>query len=175
MIDDFLFIALTFKGCNKLLKAFSKLCDDIGVPLAPHKTTVPDVEVIFLGILLNSLARTASLPSGKTESYIEDIQTYLTRRKLTQTELQSVVGKLNFAAAVVPARPFLYRLIQKIYSVKKPHHKIWLTVEMKEDLRTWLQFLKEYNGVTLYKQQMIEPFSKSQGIHRMPAMQKMKS
>ena len=34
MIDDFLFIALTFKKCDALLKAFTQLCDDIGVPLA---------------------------------------------------------------------------------------------------------------------------------------------
>ena len=157
MIDDFLFIALTFKKCDALLKAFTQLCDDIGVPLAPHKTTVPDVVVIFLGILLNSLMRTASLPGEKTESYVKDIEVYLNRRKVTQKELQSIVGKLNFAAAVVPARPFLFRLIQKIYSVHKPHHKIWLTCEMKEDLKTWLQFLREYNGVTLFRALKLTP------------------
>ena len=157
MIDDFLFIALTFKQCSILLKDFIQLCKDIGVPLAPDKTTVPDTTVIFLGIHLNSLTRTASLPTEKTKSYVQDIETYLTRKKLKQKELQSIVGKLNFAAAVVPARPFLYRLIKKIYSVYKPYHKIWLTAEMKEDLRTWLQFLKNYNGVTLFRALNLTP------------------
>ena len=157
MIDDFLFIALTFKKCDNLLKAFTQLCEDIGVPLAPDKTTVPDTTVVFLGILLNSIMQTASLPTEKIVSYVADIEAYLLSKKVKQKELQSIVGKLNFAAAVVPARPFLFRLIQKIYSVHKPHHKIWLTVEMKEDLKTWLQFLKEYNGVTLFRALKLTP------------------
>ena len=151
MLDDFLHIALGKHNCEKHLQAFISLCNDIGVPLAPEKTVGPATILIFLGILLDSIARTASLPSDKLTEYREDIQAVLFRHKLTRNELESLVGKLNFAASVVPARPFLRRLIDKIYTVRKPFHQIRCTAEMRLDLHTWVTFLQNYNGTTFFR------------------------
>ena len=157
MLDDFLFIALTKSKCQTYLDAFMALCIDIGVPLAPAKTTLPDTSIVFLGILLNSLARTASLPLGKIQTYSADIEQALLSSKITQQQLQSLVGKLSFAAAVVPARPFLRRLIEKIYTVKRSYQKITISANMKADLQTWLHFLSHYNGVTFFRSLGIIP------------------
>ena len=81
----------------------------------------------------------------------------LTQKKLTQKGLQSLVGKLSFAAAVVPARPFLRRLIDMIYTVKKPFYFIKITAEMRKDLTTWLHFLSNYNGITYFRMLKILP------------------
>ena len=52
-IDDFLFIALTRVACQELLDGFDWLCRNIGVPLAPEKTTKPATWVVLLGIMLD--------------------------------------------------------------------------------------------------------------------------
>ena len=157
MIDDFLFIAITREGCQKLLDSFTDLCVDIGVPLAPGKTTSPNSWIIFLGIKLDSVARCASLPEDKVINYSMEIEEHLDRKRLTRKQLESVVGRLNFAAAVVPARPFLYRLSKMIYTVDKPYHYVKVSKEMRRDLETWHKFLHNYNGITFFRSLKVIP------------------
>ena len=151
LLDDFLFIALTKLLCQTLLTNFQLLCADIGVPLAADKTTRPSTQEVFLGFLVDTVTRTTSLPQEKVSKYTEDVQNTLASKKITRTQLESLVGKLNFAAAVVPARPFLFRLTRRIYSVKKSFHFIRITREMRRDLSTWLTFLRTYNGITFFR------------------------
>ena len=159
MIDDFLFIAITKSLCQRYIDSFCELCRDLGIPLAPGKTTDPDTVITFLGITLDSIKRMASLPQDKLLKYSSEVKSYLggEQKKISRKELESLVGKLSFAAAVVPARPFLHRLVIKIYSVKKPHHRIRITAEMRSDLRTWLTFFNQYNGITFFRSLYITP------------------
>ena len=120
MIDDFLFIGTDKASCTQHLSIFQSICQDIGIPLAPDKTTTPDTSTIFLGILLDSKKRLAQVPEEKVQIYSTDIAEHIQNGRLTQKQLQSLVGKLNFASSVVPARAFLRRLIDKVFSVKKP-------------------------------------------------------
>ena len=55
------------------------------------------------------------------------------------------------AAAVIPARAFIRRLISKIHTVKKPYHMITLTAETISDLRTWLHFMSHYDSITFFR------------------------
>ena len=137
MIDYFLFIGTDKASCTLHLDIFQSLCQDIGIPLAPDKTTTPDTSTIFLGILLDSKKRLAQVPEDKVHIYSADIAEHIQNGRLTQKQLQSLVGKLNFASSVVPARAFLRRLIDKVFSVKKPHQTITLSQETLQDLRTW--------------------------------------
>ena len=147
MIDDFFFMAPTHDKCQQHLGALLQLCGDIGVPIAPHKTTQPSTNTTFLGIELDTITNTAKLPADKLSGYANDIQEALLHSKIKRKGLESLVGKLSFASSVVPARPFLRRLINKIYTVKKPYYYIRLSKYMKQDLHTWLTFLKSYNGI----------------------------
>ena len=52
---------------------------------------------------------------------------------------------------MVPARPFLRRLIDAIHTVRKPYHFIRLSQSIRADMHTWLQFLQSYNGVTFFR------------------------
>ena len=150
-LDDFFFIDEGLELAKENKVAFDKLCEDIGIPQAPHKMTMPAWLTQFLGIELDSLDWKATLPLDKVDNYIEEITALLMVNKITQKGLQSVVGKLSFAAAVVPARAFLRRLIEKIYTVKKPHYFIKVTKSMKEDLEMWRRFLASYNGITYFR------------------------
>ena len=93
----------------------------------------------------------------KVENYAEDIQNHLEAKKLTRKQLESIVGKLSFAASVVPERPFLFCLTKRIYSVKQPWHWAKMTREMRRDLETWLFFLKNHNGITLFRSLQVTP------------------
>jgi len=156
-LDDFFFICLTLLLALKHRELFDSLCEDIGIPQAPDKRTEPCHVTQYLGLHVDSENWLVTLPTEKLEPYLVEVQESLQHSKLTQLQMQSLVGKLSFASSVVPARPFLRRLIDKIYTVKKPHHLIRLTSSMKEDLETWQQFLKNYNGVTYFRMLTILP------------------
>ena len=151
MVDDFLILADTHSDCKNFLTTFQNLCADIGIPLAPGKTPPPPSPITtFLGIELDSSSQTARLPQDKLQAYAMAVTNTMACKHLRRSELESLVGKLSFAASVVPARAFLRRLFDLVHSVKKPFHYV-PTRETHQDLLTWSSFLSNYNGVTFFR------------------------
>ena len=151
MLDDFLFIAQDNETCQRHLDAFITICRDIGVPIAQDKTTTPSTSITFLGIQLDTVHKCARLPPDKLQAYKQELLQTLSGSKIRRKNLESLTGKLAFASTVVPARPFLRRLIEAIHTVKKPYYFIRLSQPLREDLNTWLRFLQTYNGITFFR------------------------
>lgn len=151
ILDDFMFVEESHDLAESALQRFIWMCNDIGVPIAVEKTFPPSQQMSFVGIALDSVTSTASLPSDKVDKSIIAIQSLLNKSKCSLKDLQSLIGLLNFACSVVvPGRPFLRRLINLTIGVFEPFHHIRITLEAKDDLRVWLQFLQEYNGRTIF-------------------------
>ena len=74
-----MFVANDKVLCDTYLDIFLKICAELGIPTAPHKTIWPDKVIIFWGIILNLSTMTASLPSDKLERYTKDILKTLDR------------------------------------------------------------------------------------------------
>ena len=105
----------------------------------------------FLGYELDSVKMEVRVPSDKLEKCLSLIQEFLTKPKFTLKTLQSIIGTLNFACAVVlPGRAFLRRLIDLTIGVSKPHYFIRITKEVREDLHMWAEFLANFNGRTIF-------------------------
>ena len=64
-LDDFLFLATLLCECNRLLREFIAMCEEIGFPLSADKTFWADLRMVFLGILLNGQTLTLSIPLEK--------------------------------------------------------------------------------------------------------------
>ena len=61
------------------------------------------------------------------------------------------MGKLNFAARVVfGGRRFLRRMIDTVNTLRRPHHHIHRTAEIKADLLWWAEFLSVFNGTRFF-------------------------
>lgn len=150
-LDDFLIMADTKLKCQTYLELFLSLCKDMGVPISIKKTTVPSQTIVFLGVQLDSVNRLSRLPKDKLIQYSNDLDSVVNKRTITRRDLQSVIGKLSWAAAVVPARAFLRRLIDLLSTVHKQHHYITLTGSARRDLQIWNNFLYNYNGITFFR------------------------
>ena len=151
VLDDFLFLAPAEDICKGQLKAFLSLCTRVGVPMSQEKTERPAQVMTFLGIEIDTVLRELRLPRDKVEAWCELVDSFLCRAKVSLRELQSLIGKLQFACCViVPGRAFLRRLIDRTIGTTSPFHKINLTKECKEDLRVWLAVLRSYNGRTMF-------------------------
>ena len=75
----------------------------------------------------------------------------LNREKCTLKELQSVIGKLQWACGVIiPGRVFLRRLINATCHLKFPYQSIKISDEMKDDIHLWFEFFQGYNGKSMF-------------------------
>ncbi|CAG2220484.1 unnamed protein product [Mytilus edulis] len=148
---DFLFVesSQTSKVGNTL-KLFQEVCNKIGIPLASDKTTLPTTLLMFLGIEFDTQNLIMRLPNEKLVKLSQKIRDTLDSSKITLKDMQSLLGLLNFACKVVaPGRTFCRRLINSTIGVRKSYFKIRVNKQMKADLEVWLDFLKQYNGVTV--------------------------
>ena len=153
VIVDFLFIAGNSEMCGEYLGKFLALCCELKIPTAPHKTFWPCNIIVFLGIELNSITVTALLPQEKITVYSQCIKETLGKKNITLRELNSLIGKLQFATSVVlPGRAFLRRMHDLIIGITKPYYFVRLYHEVKQDLQTWLDFLLIYNDKTIITQ-----------------------
>ena len=151
ILDDFLFLAKSQDKCSSTLDSFLNMATDIGVPIAEEKTVQPTQCIIFMGIELDSLLFEARLPQDKLQKCRALIREFLNQKSVTLRSLQSLIGVLNFACSViVPGRTFLRRLIDLTIGVKQPYHHIKIKSEVKLDLTTWLEFLDNHNGISMF-------------------------
>ena len=151
ILDDFLFIAPTQERCARDLSNFLDLSQFLGVPIATEKTMGPYTTLQFAGITLDSVLMEARLPIDKLQKCRDLLSEFLRKRSVTLRDLQSLIGLLNFACSViVPGRAFLRRLIDLTKGIKRPTHHIRLTVDAKNDVLVWLQFLDSFNGKSFF-------------------------
>ena len=149
VIDDFLFLAPTFDECQRALNAFRELAISINLPLAEHKTVGPSQVITFLGIEIDTLDSSCKLPQEKLSEYLELVENSLELDNIAMKEAKALLGKLNFASAVVPAgRTFLRRLYSLTSGSYLPNKKVPLKLHHKKDLRVWRQFLHIHPGKT---------------------------
>ena len=149
ILDDFFLVSVSKQVGTLQLNSFLDMCTDIGLPMAPEKTFWPSNTMAFVGYEIDTVQRAVRLPMDKVEKCRSEITVMMQKEKATLQEIQSIVGLLNFACAVIlPGRAFLRRLIDLSIGLKAPYHRRRLTKEVKADLDLWLSFLVEFNGVS---------------------------
>ncbi|KAL5457463.1 hypothetical protein EMCRGX_G034726 [Ephydatia muelleri] len=142
-LDDFLLVGPPGRDtCQEAMSRMLMVCDHLGIPVASEKLEGPTTALTFLGIVLDTSAKQLRLPPDKLEELTGLIRCWLGRHKATKRELLSLIGKLSFAAKVVPAgRLFLRRLIDLSTTARQLHHHVTLNAEARADIKWWEDFL----------------------------------
>ena len=161
-LDDFFLVRTSRDGAKADLVAFLALLDELGIPYALEKTIGPFQILPFTGIEIDTLKEVARLPEDKIKDCLFALSCLRDRKKCQRRELESLIGRLSFACkVVVPGRAFLRRLYGATAGVRQPYHYVRLTKEMHKDLEIWSVFLKSFNGMTYYRNEMfLSPLNK---------------
>lgn len=148
VLDDFLFVGSPRSpDCYSSLLAFYSLAKDINLPIKSEKTVYPTTTLTFLGLELDTLKFEIRLPTDKLERLKSEIKAFQNKRTATLRQLQSLIGTLNYACAVVPpGRTFLRRIINLTRGLQNPFHHRNLDKEARADLNAWAIFLDHFNG-----------------------------
>lgn len=147
-MDVFVFIGPDgAQMCHILVNVFLDVAAELGVSLAADKAEGPCTRLTFLWIELDSVAQTQSLPQAKLSDIIGLLKQWRKERNCTRTELQRIIGSLQFAATRVPAgRLFLRRMIDLLTRSAGRLGRVQLTRNFLLDLGRWSIFLPKWNG-----------------------------
>ena len=150
-LDDFLIIGDSRRECELAYNELVNLLSELGFIINWEKVIGPTQRLTFLGIEIDTVLRQLCLPESKLCELRELLRDALIRRSITKQELQSLVGKLNFAARVVfGGRTFLRRIIDVMNTLSRPHHRTRVNKQLRADLSWWANFLSVFNGNTFF-------------------------
>lgn len=122
----------------------------LDIPIQEDKLVGPDTRVPYLGLILDTMTLTVSIPTEKVNEALRILPKWCSRRTCTLRELQSLNGKLNFySKVIVPGRMFTRRLIDLTRTVSRPNHHVTLTREAKEDIQWWCEMLLSHNYTSM--------------------------
>ena len=159
-IDDFVVVGETKELCRVAFECLIDLLLKLGFSINWRKVIPPSQVIVFLGITIDSVSQTISLPDNKLCELKEALESWTSRTKATKRELQQLIGKLNWVGKLIRAtRPFIRRCIDLMCTVKRPSHRVRLSKCVKEDI-AWLNATcEQFNGsvVFLLKCPMPEP------------------
>ena len=111
-IDDLIYIALPSK-IHESYEFLLSLLQDLGLEVNQKKLVPPSTEVVCLGILINTINKTISIPPEKLQEIKNMCETWKHKKSCTRTQLQSLFGSLLYITKCArPARSFLNRMLQ---------------------------------------------------------------
>ena len=143
-LDDFLFV-----GAPSLQTAL-RVCQELGVPVAAHKTEGPSTCLTFLGIQIDSVAMQLSLAPDKLTRIQGLVLSWRSKRAATKQELQSLLGHLSHVATVVQhGHTFMRYMFDLAKQVQHAHHHVRLSWDIRSDLQWWASFLPHWNGISM--------------------------
>ena len=146
-LDDFLIISEYKHVCAEALKTLIQLLRKLGFMIHWGKVVDPTTRITFLGIELDSVSMMLRLPQEKLLLLRQELQSSLSRKRFTKRQLQSLAGRLSWAASVVKGgRVFLRRIFNTIRLLKHTTHRVRINTEIRSDLLWWSRFIASFNG-----------------------------
>ena len=132
--------------------------EDLSLSKLEAEGTPAEVQIV-LGWILDAIALLLLLPFDKYLAWEQDLSDIIRTWTVTLKQLESLIGRLNHAAYVVPlSRHFLTRLRRCLDTGGGPNQTFHLDREELEDAKLWLTFLaKARNGISLNNLTLREP------------------
>ena len=111
-IDDFYGAEVPSAAEPSFLR-MNSLFDELGVLASPDKDTPPCTHMICLGVWIDTLAMTLSVPDFRVAELREELESWLHGVSFTKRQLKRLIGKVSFVSACVrPGRAFMNRFLR---------------------------------------------------------------
>ena len=150
-LDDFLIIGESELACRAAFGTLLSLLSNLGFEINWKKVVQSTQRLIFLGVLLDTVGCTMSLPEEKFGALKSYLLEFSLRRGTSKRQLQVLAGKLNWACRVVyGGLTFLRRIIDQMNLLNSSNAKFKLNQDFYDDLAWWLSFLNVFNGKCMF-------------------------
>ena len=99
-LDDYIVLGPPASSqCQADLQTLESVCGELRVPLASHKSEGPTTCLTFLGIEIDSVVGSLTLPAEKLHRLVSTRENWGDRKECTCKELESLIRQLNVADA----------------------------------------------------------------------------
>jgi hypothetical protein len=148
-LDDFLIISDSYNNCKNALQKLLEILRFLGFHINYNKISGPAQKLIFLGVLIDTVEMTLSLPDEKLTDFPLLLQSFQNKRRATKRQLESLIGSLNWMSQVIHGgRPFLRKMLDLKNTLESHSDKVLLNSDFFADLNWWFNFMKLFNGKT---------------------------
>lgn len=135
-LDDFAKAEKPALADSAFVNMLYVLQDLLNIELGPEKIVAPSEQMVFLGILIDTIKMTMSIPEDKLQVAVGELKRWKSRNYASQKQLQSLLGRLcHIATCVRPGRRFVARIIEAVRSKDFP---VPLDAEFQMDI-TWCE------------------------------------
>ena len=156
-LDDFLLVATTSHRAWACAHVAANLFVLFGLALSLGKVEGPSQVIEFLGIVLDSVAEVLAISEARRHELVGLLEAFSKRQSSSVKRLQSLQGKLVFAATVLPgARPFLRRVIDMSREGHRGSRR--LTTDFRAEVKYWLTHVLGWNGRASWRAPSAEPW-----------------
>ena len=145
-LDDFFTVHRISIVCGNIMVVFKLVCDQISMPILPDKSVGPAQVIEFLGLKIDTIQMVIRIPKNKMQDIILILITIIHKRKATAVESESLAGKLNFIARVVPTGRSFTKWVYQCFQGIHKHRHIDLKQPVLADLKMWKLFLIHFKG-----------------------------
>jgi hypothetical protein len=146
-LDDFLVCEESYDRCMTAFNTLLWLLRQLGFSISYPKLVAPTRRIVFLGIEIDTIQMTFSLPEEKIENLRSIISSALSTRTFKKRFLQVLVGRLCFASRVYyGGLCFLRRMIDIINKLKHPWSRFRTNANLRADLQWWSDILMNIKG-----------------------------
>ena len=154
LLDDFAFFGTSRKVTHFGWTRFLYITQKIGIVVSPKpgKTDPPCVMMVYLGIEIRLRTLTVRLHDERVVAMRARLKEFIGRTSVSKKELQSIIGVLVFAAAIIRCgRPAYRHLLDLLRQHKGGTSKaqIELDTAARGDMTMWLTLLTTQNERTV--------------------------
>ena len=150
--DDLGGVESTMARATQSFLMLGSLFKDLGLDESVKKAEGPSNQMVYLGVMFDSVAMEMRVPPDKLEEIKSEIKLWSRKTTITRRDLQSLLGKLFWVGKVVKfARAFMGRLLQQLRTMgnSKDNFKVKLSDESRRDLKWWARYLDHFNGIQM--------------------------
>lgn len=160
-LDDFFLIGKSSVEMSQQLAIAQTVIQQFGLIVNPDKTEGPSQSLSFLGVQIDSVAQTVSCTPARVEELNAILSSLLRQRVIQRKHAESLIGKLSFAAQVLPgARPFMRRMLDTLHSCKSRRRTAPIRIDpgFRADVRFWSEQLMHWNGRQQWRSSRASPY-----------------
>lgn len=146
-LDDFIVFGDTWQECQRAQKILIHLLISLGFRISWDKCSSPSLEIVYLGVIFDSLRMELRMPPKKLFKLRCELQFFRNKARCTKKQLQKLCGRIAHISKVVKGgRTFSQRLIEKLKGLSLGNPCIRLPREFQCDISWWLNFMDRFNG-----------------------------
>lgn len=143
MTDDIFIVGKDYEECKRHLDEAIRVLTELGWILNLGKTEGPSDVITFLGIQIDSINKTLSIPESRVEAYSSKLSDLLKQDEVSAHDLESMAGKLQWITTVFPVgRAHLSAVYSFAHYLDKQNKRAKLTDKVSTHFNWWKEQLE---------------------------------